>query len=46
MSPSEVVVVRSDDGGENEGQLGKLCRGGNIKQEFSTADIPEYNIVA
>ena len=25
--PSEVVVVRSDDGGEfNEGKFGKLCR--------------------
>ena len=34
--PSEVVVVRSDDGGEfNEGKFGKLCRERNIKQEFN-----------
>ena len=40
--PSEVVVVRSDDGGEfSEGKPGKLCRYRNIKQEFTTADSPE-----
>ena len=45
--PSEVVVVRSDDGGEfNEGKFGKLCRERNIKQEFTTVDSPEYNGVA
>ena len=45
--PSEVVVVRSDDGGEfNEGKFGKLCRERNIKQECTTADSPEYNGVA
>ena len=45
--PSEVVVVRSDDGGEfNEGNFGKLCHGRNIKQEFKTVDSPEYNGVA
>ena len=45
--PSEVVVVRSDYGGEfNEGKFGKLCRERNIKQEFTTADSPEYNGVA
>lgn len=45
--PSEVVVVRSDDGGEfNEGILGNLCREGSIKQEFTTADSPKYNCVA
>ena len=44
---SEVVVLRSDDGGEfNEGKFGKLCRERNIKQEFTTADSPEYNGVA
>ena len=45
--PSEVVVVRSKDGGEfNEGKLGKLCRESNIKQRFTTAGSPEYNGVA
>ena len=45
--PSEVVVVRSDDGGEfNEGKFGKLCRERNIRQEFTTADSPEFNGVA
>ena len=42
--PSEVVVVRSDNGGEfNQGEFGQLCRERNIKQEFTTADSPEYN---
>ena len=32
---SEVIVIRSDDGGEfSEGKFGKLCRERNIKQEF------------
>ena len=45
--PSEVVVVRSDNGGEfNQGEFGQLCRESNIKQEFTTADSPEYNGVA
>ena len=45
--PSEVVVVRLDDGGEfSEGKFGKLCRDRNIEQEFTTADSPEYNSVA
>ena len=46
--PFEVVVIRSDDGGEfSEGKCGKLCRERNIKQEFTTAaDSPEYNSVA
>ena len=40
-------MVRSDDGGEfNEGKFDKLCRERNIKQEFTTADSPEYNGVA
>ena len=41
------MVVRSYDGGEfNEGKFVKLCRQRNIKQEFTTADSPEYNGVA
>ena len=45
--PSEVVIVRSDNGGEfNQGEFGQLCRERNIKQEFTTADSPEYNGVA
>ena len=41
-TPSEVVIVRSDDGGEfMGGKFGKLCRERNIKQEFTTADSPE-----
>ena len=44
---SEVVIVRSDDGGEfMEGKFGKLCRERKIKQEFTTEDSPEYNGVA
>ena len=40
--PSEVVVVRSDNGGEfNQGEFGQLCRERNIKQELTTADSPE-----
>ena len=34
-TPSEVVIVRSDDGGEfMEGKFGKLCRERKVKQEF------------
>ena len=45
--PSEVVVVQSDNGGEfNQGEYRQLCRERNIKQEFTTADSPEYNGVA
>ena len=45
--PSEVVVVRSNNGGEfDQGEFGQLCRERNIKQEFTTADSPEYNGVA
>ena len=40
--PSEVVVVRSDNGGEfNQGEFGQLCLERNIIQEFTTADSPE-----
>ena len=46
-TPSKVVIVRSDDGGEfMEGKFGKLWRERKIKQEFTTADSPEYNGVA
>ena len=43
--PSEVVVIRSDDGGEfSEGNFGKLCRKRKIKQECTTsADSHKYN---
>lgn len=45
--PSEVVVVRSDNGGEfNGGNVGKLCPEGNIKQMFTTADSPGCNGMA
>ena len=44
-TPSEVVIVRSDDGGEfMEEKFGKLCRERKIKQEFTTADSPEYGV--
>ena len=40
-TPSEVVIVRSDDGREfMEGKFGKLCRERKLKQEFTTADSP------
>ncbi|CAN0489046.1 unnamed protein product, partial [Laminaria digitata] len=45
--PSKVVVVRSDDGGEfRGGKFGDLCRSRGIKQEFTTADSPQFNGVA
>ena len=45
--PLEVVVVRSENGGEfNQGEFGQLCRERNVKQEFTTAHSPEYNGVA
>ena len=45
--PSEVVIVRSDNGGEFfGGDFGKLCRTRGIKQEFTPADTPKYNGVA
>ena len=41
------VVIRLDDGGRfNGGKFGKLCREGNKKRDFTTADSPEYNGVA
>ena len=45
--PSQVVIVRSDSGGEfRGGKLGDLCRSRGIKQEFTTADSPKFNGVA
>ena len=45
--PSKVVIVRSDGGGEfRGGEFGDLCRTRGIKQEFTTADSPQFNGVA
>lgn len=45
--PSEVEVVRSDNGGEYSGDdFSSVCRGFNIKQEFTTAKSPEFKGVA
>ena len=45
--PSQVVTVRSDGGGGFcGGNFGELCRSRCIKQEFTTADSPQYNGVA
>ncbi|CAN0397182.1 unnamed protein product, partial [Hapterophycus canaliculatus] len=46
-TPSEVLIVRSDNGGEFfEGDFGKLCRSRGVKQEFTPAYSPQYNGVA
>ena len=45
--PSKVVIVRSDGGGEfRVGKFGNLRRSRGIKQEFTTADSPQFNGVA
>ena len=45
--PSQVVTVRSEGGGEFcGGKFGDLCRSRCIKQEFTTADSPQYKGVA
>ena len=45
--PSEVIIVRSDDGGEwYGGDFGSVCRHYCIKQEFTSAKCPELNGVA
>ena len=45
--PSTVVIIRSDGGGEfGGGKFGDLCRSRGIKQEFTTADSPQFNGVA
>ena len=45
-TPSAVEVVRSDGGGEFKGDLAKLCRRRNIRQEFTTVDSAKLNGVA
>ena len=46
-APSGVVIVGCDGGGEfRREKLGDLCRSGGIKQEFTTADSPQFNGVA
>ena len=46
-TPSEVMIVRSDDGGKiMEGKFGKLCRDRKLKQDITNADSSEYNGVA
>ena len=40
-------MVRSDGGGEfSKGAFGALCTKEKIRQEFTTADSPQYNGVA
>ena len=46
-TPSAVKMIRSDEGGEFEGDFAKLCRRhNNIRQEFTTADSAIFNGVA
>ena len=45
--PSQLVTVRSDGGGEFcGGKFGDLYRSRCIKQQFTTADSPQFNGVA
>ena len=47
IAPRKVEVARSDGGGEfSEGAFGALCTTEKIRQEFTTADSPQYNGVA
>ena len=47
IAPCKVEVVRSDGGGESsKGVFGALCTTEKIRQEFTTADSPQYNGVA
>ena len=47
IAPHKVEVVRSDGGGEfSKGAFGALCTAEKIRQEFTTADSPQYNCVA
>ena len=47
IAPCKVEVVRSDGGGEfSKGAFGALCTTEKIRQEFTTADSPQYNGVA
>ena len=46
-APSKVVIVRTDGGGEfRGGKFRDLCRSRGIKQEFTTADSPQFNGIA
>ncbi|CAN0364711.1 unnamed protein product, partial [Scytosiphon promiscuus] len=43
-TPSEVLAVRSDNGGQFfEGDFGSLCHSRGIKQEFTPAYSPQFN---
>ena len=47
IAPRKVEVVRNDGGGEfTKGVFGALCTAEKIRQEFTTADFPQYNGVA
>ena len=47
IAPRKVKVVRSDGSGEfSRGAFGALCTTEKIRQEFTTADSPQYNGVA
>ena len=47
IAPRKVEVVRSDGGGKfSKGAFGALCTTEKIRQEFTTADSPQYNGVA
>ena len=44
IAPRKIEVVRSDGGGDfSKGALGALCTTEKIRQEFTTADSPQYN---
>ena len=46
-TPSAVMIVRSDNGGEFfGGDSEKICLKRSIKQEFTPANSPKYNGVA
>ena len=47
IAPRKVEVVRSDGGGEfSKGVFGALCTTERIRQEFTTANSPQYNGIA
>ena len=47
IAPRKVEVVRNDGGGEfTKGVFGALCTAEKTRQEFTTADFPQYNGVA
>ena len=47
IAPRKVEVVRNDGGGGfTKGVFGALCTAEKIRQEFTTADFPQYNGVA